>query len=274
MTALLLALACLGGARAEEPEVWSALFTGRLLASADADHSAAAAAYQAVLEHLPADDAQRGVLSYWLGRSLLDAGEPQKAWTVLVEAASTDDSQVREGARKLLAGLQLAETRLRSLPLVTSFEDGRSPLVRGWTRGDLEDLRVVRDAPGARSALAWKVDVVAGQDDFLRAALSEQAQALARLRLRIRSARFGSQVRVLLEDEQGVRWSSPVLAVPADAWLPVDLGLSDFAPADAPAAGRRPRLGSIRALELRDVTAFLSEERGENRLFVVDLELR
>ncbi len=274
MTGLLVALALLGGARADEPEVWSSLYAGRLLASADADHSAAMAAYEAVLDHLPADDPQRGALSYWLGRALLDAGEPQRAWGLLVEAAKSSDHQLRFGARKLLAGLQLAEARVLSLPLTARFSDSSSPLVRGWTRGALEDLRVVQDARGGTPALQWSVDVVAGQDDFLRAALGPEAQKLSRLRLRLGATRFASQVRVLLEDNEGVRWTAPVLAVPKEGWLPVELDLADFAPADAPAAGRRPRLGSIRALELRDVTAFLSEDRGPNALLVAELELR
>ena len=274
MTGLLLALALLGQSEADEPEVWSALYAGRLLASADADHGAAVAAYEAVLEHLPADDPQRGALSYWLGRALLDSGEPQRAWKMLVEAAQSDDPQLREGARKLLAGLQLAEVRVQSLPLSARFAEGRSPLVRGWTRGALEDLKVVREVRGAAAALAWSVDVVAGQDDFLRAALGPGAQELSRVRLQLGSTRFPSQVRVVLEDDEGVRWTAPILAVPEEGWLPVALGLSAFAPADAPAAERRPRPGSIRALELRDVTAFLSEERGENVLLVSELELR
>lgn len=262
------------GAQAAGPEVWSALYTGRLLASADGDHAAAVAAYEAVLEHLPEDDPQRAELLYWLGRSELDAGRPQAAWPHLVDASESSDDEIREAARKLLAGLLLAEARVTSLPLATSFDDGRSPFVRGWTRGDLKDLRIMKGDARDGAVLAWEVEVQAGEDDFLRAALTNDARALSRLRLRLRSGAFPAQVRILLEDAEGARWTAPVRTVPAGEWLPVELTLNSFSPADAPAAVRRPEPGSIRAVEVRDLTAYLSEQRGQNTLYIDDLDLR
>ena len=256
------------------PEVWSSLYNGRLIDSIDRDQSAAIAAYEAVLEHLPEDDPQRGAVLYWLGRAQLDAGARDAAWVHLEAATKAGDSVIRSDARRVMAHVELAERRIPTIPFSTAFETELQPLVRGWTRGARADLAVTDGVDPSNAVLRWRVEVQEGSDDFLRAELAPGAGAVQRLRLRLRASDFVGQVRILLEDAQGERWTAPVLSVPTDAWMPVSLGLLDFAPADAPAALRRPEAREIRAIEIRDVSAFHGTERGPNALMIDDVDIR
>ncbi len=161
-----------------------------------------------------------------------------------------------------------------ALPYLTGFDDGLGAFVRGWPRGQREDLGTAHPAGADGGALAFHVEVRAGEDDFLRVELGPGAAGVERLRLRLRADRFPAQLRLLVEDRQGQRWTGPVFAVPVATWVDVDLSLADFAPAEAPAALRRPDPGQLRAIELRDLSAYLSAERGENTLFIDRFDLR
>ena len=97
-----------GPALASGPEIWSALYNARLIESADRDQRAASDVYEAVLEHLEAEDPLRGELLYALGRARLDAGDRAGARAALVQAASPNNPpQAREPAEALLARLEL-----------------------------------------------------------------------------------------------------------------------------------------------------------------------
>ena len=255
------------------PEVWSSLYNGRLIDSIDRDQSAAIAAYEAVLEHLPEDDPQRGAVLYWLGRAQPDAGARDAACPPRGRHQGRD-SVIRSDARRVIAHVELAERRIPAIPFSTAFETELQPLVRGWTRGARADLAVTDGVDPSNAVLRWRVEVQEGSDDFLRAELAPGAGAVQRLRLRLRASDFVGQVRILLEDAQGERWTAPVLSVPTDAWMSVSLGLLDFAPADAPAALRRPGAREIRAIEIRDVSAYHGTERGPNGLMIDDVDIR
>ena len=89
-----------------------------------------------------------------------------------------------------------------------------------------------------------------------------------------RADAFDARLRILLEDVEGRRWTAPVLVIPSDDWLALELGVASFVPAEAPASRSRPDGAAIRRIEIRDVTAFHAADRGENRLFFDDVDLR
>lgn len=261
-------------ALASGPEVWAALYNGRLMASADRDQAAAIAVYETLLADLPDGDPLRAELSYWLGMAQLDAGRVDSAVQSLRDAARAGGVDVRVQARRTLADLQLRQQAIASLPFSTTFSAGVGPVVRGWNRGLPDALTVEPGDPADGKVLAWAVEVQAGDDDFVRVELQPETGPVARVRLRLRSTAFEAQVRVMVEDAQGERWTAPVQAVPAGTWVGIDRSLMDFAPADAPAALRRPEPAQVRAIEIRDVTGFHSTDRGENVLWVDDLDIR
>lgn len=260
------------GAHAGEPEVWAALNDGRLVQSLDRDPGAAVAIYEAVLNHLPDDDPIRGDLLYWLGRASFEAGDLEEALTSL-EAAARDPS-VHDVARTLSGRIQLQRLVVPALPYLEDFDLGRGNWVRGWPRGQDDDLTTANlDTPG-EAALAWTVDVREGEEDYVVLPLAPQRRPLQRVRLFMRSEVFGSHVRILLEDTSGRSWTAPLMELHTDHWTPVDIPLGAFVPAEAPASRQRPDGTAIRALLVKDVSAFHDVPRGNNVIYFDDVEIR
>ncbi len=272
----LLGLGFLGlgsAARADGPEVWAALYSGRLSESADRDPAASIAIYETLIEHTSEDDPIRGELFYWLGRARYGAGEIELAREALRHAARDPRSHVV--ARELQGRIEMEAGRVTSLPYREDFHGGRGSWVRGWPRGFDEDLGTEPSpGDGGDPCLTWLTEVAEGESDTILLPVTSGGRGLQRLRLELRSERFEARLRVMLEDSRGELWSAPVLEVGTEAWLTVDLPLTAFAPASAPAERRHPEGGTIRSLQVRDVTAFHTTSRGENRLYLDDVELR
>lgn len=273
MPAALLAAAVVlwGAARADGPEEWAALYNGRLAGAVDRDPAQAISVYDAVLAYLDDDDPLRGELRYWRGRARLDIG--QRAEAMLDLSAAAEDARMGPEARAFLGQLELAERTVLALPFHQDFDDGERSLVRGWPEGRRDDLSVVRlsDRPG--QVLAWRRNVREAEGDSILLALAAD-RAPERVRVTVRADAFDARLRILLEDVEGRRWTAPVLVIPSDDWLEVDLGVAGFVPAEAPASRARPDGAAIRRVEIRDVTAFHAADRGENRLFFDDVDIR
>ena len=264
-----LVLALCASAVAGVPGAWASLYDGRLSQSADHDAAAAIAIYETLLTHTPESDSMRGELLYWLGRARMSAGDRLGARETLASSAGYLSSRAQ--ARPLLGRLIALDLRIQQLPYFQRFGLDTGPWVRGWNRGTEADLTWEK-GPGGRVA-AWRVEVVEGEDDFLTLAL-EVPGRVQRIRLRVWADQFPAHLRILLSDKFGRHWTAPVVAVPIGQWQQLDLPLNIFVPAAAPAASGRPNGNHLRWLELRDVTAFYSEDRGENRVFIDDLEVR
>lgn len=270
--ALLAAAVALGGqARADGPEEWAALYNGRLAGAVDRDPVQAVSVYDAVLAYLDEDDPLRGELRYWRGRARLDLGQRKGAIEDLHAAA--EDARVGAEARTFLGRMELTERTVDSLPFSQDFDDGKRSFVRGWPEGRRDDLSVVRlsDRPG--QVLAWRRNVREAEGDsiLLEVAVDEAPE---HLRITVRADAFDARLRILLEDVEGRSWTAPVLVIPSDDWLALDLGVASFVPAEAPASRARPDGAAIRRVEIRDVTAFHTADRGQTRLFFDDVDLR
>jgi tetratricopeptide (TPR) repeat protein len=268
---LLLIAALTSPAQADSPEEWAALYNARLMASADRDPAAAIAVYDAVLQHLADDDPLRGELLYWRGRARLEEGDRDVAIADLRQAA--DEPRSGPQARAYLGRILLAENTVHKLPHNETFDDDGGAWVRGWPQGRLDDLAVVSLADQQGRVLAWRRVVREAEPDSIHLALSPGA-APERLSMAIRSDRFDAWLRILAEDADGGRWTASVLQISSDGWLNLDLAIDTFVPADAPASRQRPDGTPIVRLEIRDVTAFHAQDRGENRIFIDDISIR
>lgn len=265
------AVALCADARADGPEEWAALYNGRLVDAVDRDPASAIPVYDAVLAYLDDDDPLRGELLYWRGRARHDLGQRDGALEDLNAAA--EDARIGPEARTFLGRLELVERTVRDLPFEQDFDDGQRSFVRGWPIGRRDDLSVVKlsDRPG--QVMAWRRMVREAEADSIVLGLAADT-APEHLRLTVRADAFDARLRILLVDVEGRRWTAPVLVIPADDWLRLDLGIASFVPAEAPASRARPDGAALRSVEIRDVTAFHAADRGENRLFIDDVELR
>jgi hypothetical protein len=257
-------------AEAGPPEAWASLHDARLSQSLDQDPAAAIAIYEAMLSHTPTHDPMRGELLYWLGRARWSAGDAPGAQKTLQSAAATDSGKRR--ARILLSRMAARGRAMRHVPYRQEFGLDLGPLVRGGEVGEDEDLRW-SEGPGGRVA-EWTTEVVAGVEDTVIAAFDTDGERVRRIRVRIYAEIFPAHIRILVEDDRGGSWTAPVVVVEAGRWQVIDVPLSGFVNAEAPAAQGSPNGKRLKWLTIRDVTAAHSEDRGPRRLMIDDLELR
>lgn len=262
---VLLSAAIAGGA-----EDWSSQYNARLSQALGSEPSEAIAVYEALLAQLPQNNPQRGDVLYWLGRARWSAGDITGAKQSLESARGYRNSRPR--ARILLGRLAAEEKAIRKIPYRQDFRLNTGPWVRGWERGREDDLSV-HDGPGGRVA-RWMTEVQEGEDDFLIFGLDADGVKISQFGMRLWVDSMTTHVRILIEDDDGRRWTAPVQVIKAGAWQDVVLPLNEFVRADAPAAKGSPDSRKLKWFIFRDVTAFHSAARGENTILVDDLSVR
>jgi hypothetical protein len=90
----------------------------------------------------------------------------------------------------------------------------------------------------------------------------------------LRTESLPAKVRVVLEDEEGRRWLSPVKTVGSGQWVNLELSLSMFSDETNPASPAAPSGESLAFLVLLDQTAVLTAQEGDNAIFVDNLVVR
>jgi hypothetical protein len=267
---LALWLVCIAPVFAGGAEDWSSQYDARLSQALGSEPSEAIAVYEALLAQLPQENPQRGDVLYWLGRARWSAGDLAGAKQSLESARGYRNSRPR--ARILLGRLSAEEKAVRGVPYREEFRHDAGPWVRGWERGRENDLSV-HDGPGGRVA-RWVTEVQEGEDDFLIFGLNTDGAKIGQFAMRIWSDSLTSHFRILIEDDEGRRWTAPVQVIKAGKWRDVSISLKDFVRADAPAARGKPDSRRLKWFIFRDVTAFHSAARGENTVFIDDLSIR
>ncbi len=268
----LLLLALRAGATEAGPEVWNGILDARLMESLERDPGTAMNAYDALLQDLSDDDPLAGELLFWMGRAAFEAGDVDRSLELL--RRSVRSSRPHPDAAMLLARIRMEARRVAALPYQQDFSEGTGGWVRGWVRREAEELTTVDlDGAGGR-ALAWRTDVREGETDFIVLAFGDLPRGPVRLKMLIRAGVFPAHIRILAEDEEGRRWTAPVVVADTRDWLAVDLPFNTFVPAEAPAARRRFDPRTIRRLIVRDVSAFHETQRGPNTIYVDDVEIR
>ncbi|MAY79355.1 MAG: hypothetical protein CL930_01045 [Deltaproteobacteria bacterium] len=271
MLAGMLLLALSGPVWAGAAETWAAQYDARLTQAAGNDPSGAIAVYETLLAQMPNTDTMRGDVLYWLGRARWSAGDSQGARQSLESALEYRASKRR--ARVLLGRLAVAEKAIRSVPHKSDFRINAGPWVRGWERGQETDLTVDDGLGGG--VLSWKTELVNRLDDFIIMGLDTDGDKVTQLSFRVQTDTVETHLRILVEDEEGQRWTAPLQIVEVGKWSQVRLQLATVMPAEAPAAeGRSLDLSAVHRVILRDVTAYHTQDRGKNTIFIDDFEIR
>ncbi len=267
--ALVWALATLP-ALAGSAEEWSSTYDARLSQALGANPSEAIAVYEALVAQIPASHDQRGEVLYWLGRARWSAGDLAGAKRSLESARGYFSSRAR--ARGLLGRMDLKERAIHDLPFKQDFRLSTDPWVRGWDRGQASDLSVIDGETGRMAR--WKTEVVPGVEDFLSMQFDTDGAKVRTVSMDLRTESLPAKVRVVLEDEEGRRWLSPVKTVGSGQWVNLQLSLSMFSDETNPGSSAAPSGESLAFLVLLDQTAVLTAQEGDNAIFVDNLVVR
>lgn len=254
-------------ARADETSAWESIYDARLAIVSEGSPEIAVKYCEAALEELAPGDPDRGAVLYTLGRTRWELGEVDAARAALREAAT--DPKAGAAARALLARIELLDVAVARLPAVCGFEGGLCGFRRSWTTVEKGPLQV-RPLEG-NAALAWDVQVKAQETDRIALALVDGLPVRS-LHLRARAEAFPADLRFTLFDGAGGRYSAPVVEVPTDRWLEIELPLAAFQAQDPTARARTPR--RVRLLEIEDLTGLLLPDRGENTIWIDDAAVR
>jgi hypothetical protein len=254
-----LALLFLGSAQAGEPEIWAALHDARLLESLDGDPEGAIAIYELLLEDLESGTElwEQCILS--MGRARMNMGDLDGARSALL--LLTDRSSVKQDARAMLVRIEMQQRKVGSLPYVDPIGIGQSKWIRGWTRGALDDLHFT-DEP--EPCLAWELQVVHSQTDFIVLSLGVLEQRPERMEITVRSREFTSRIIVVLEDHDGGQWRSEILDIPTGDWTTIDVDLNALIRLSG--ENRMPDPRRLRSLIVQDMTGQVSAQQGSNRI--------
>ncbi len=257
-------------AQAGGPENWSSAYDARLGQAMGAKTSDAIAIYEALIAQIPQGHEQRGDVLYWLGRARWSSGDVEGARRSLESASRYRGARAQ--VRLLLGRMDAEKHAIDRVPLTVDFSASTEPWVRGWDRGRSADLSLSEEED-VRS-VKWTTEVEEAEVDFLVFGLKLDGAPLTSVQITVRSERLQGRYRLLLEDEQGRLWTTPVQSVPTDRWTTLDLPLSDFVRADDPTDSRHPSGWGLKWVVLRDVTALHTDQRGENALYIDELTLK
>ena len=255
-------------AQAGSPEEWSSTYDARLSQALGADPSEAIAVFEALLAQIPATHEQRGEVLYWMGRARWSAGDLGGAKRSLQSARGYRAS--RDRARGLLGRMDLKERAILKLPFQQDFRLSTDPWVRGWDRGQDSDLSVVDGEAGR--FVRWDTEVVPGVEDFLMLQMDMDGARASIVSMDLRTETLPAKVRMVLEDESGQRWMSPLKTVGSGQWVTVQVPLTEFS--DVSDSKRAPSGANLVSLTLLDQTAVYTAQEGENAIFVDNLIIR
>ncbi len=269
LLALALALAIMP-AVAGSPEEWSSTYDARLSQALGADPSEAIAVYEALVAQIPATHDQRGEVLYWLGRARWSAGDLSGAKRSLESARGYQASRMR--ARSLLGRMDLKDRAVQALPFQQDFRLSTDPWVRGWERGQDSDLSVVDGDDGR--VLQWKTVVVPGSEDFIGMQLDTDGDRISVVSMDLRTESLPAKVRVVLKDEAGRRWLSPLKTVGSGQWVTLDMPMKSFTGELDSASPGKPNGARLVSLLLLDQTAVHTAQEGKNAILVDNLIIR
>ncbi|MCP4807251.1 MAG: tetratricopeptide repeat protein [Proteobacteria bacterium] len=258
-----------GLAWGQDVRAWQGLYEGMLIESAEGDLDGAIGWYEGLITGIPDDDPSLGELNFWLGRARYAEGDAEGARKALRIAMDAPD--VEDRARALLAQIDSEELRVRRLPMTYKFSSGTGHWLHSWKHGDKGYLASEVPPSSEDPALAWHTNVVDRETDAIGLWFDDRAPRPDAIEMDLRSGDFAATLRLIVEDDAGQRWEYAEIRTSTSAWVRVEAPLSEFIPLDA-GSGSHPR--SVRALSLWDVTAYTRPDRGENVIYMDNLQIR
>jgi hypothetical protein len=118
------------------------------------------------------------------------------------------------------------------------------------------------------SCLAWDLQVVQSQTDFIVLSLGPLSTMPHRLEITARSREFLSGIIVVMEDHDGGQWRSEILDLPPGDWSELQIEISEL----VRLSGDRevPDAARLRAIIIQDMTGQVSALQGSNRIEIRD----
>jgi len=246
----LLVLASSAPVHASGPEEWAALHSGRLMAALDRDPMAAISVYEAVIEHLDADDPLRADYMFWLGRAWFEAGQPEEAINAL--AAIDSRSSVSLTARALHGRIKLDQNRLKTLPVTIEPDQDGAPIVVGWS-ADAAPLTVVPAAGGGPTTLSWPLATDQLRAGFLAVGLDPDAGQLESVQLVAQSSTVVLAARVIVETFDGQTYAGVPSVLRPGVWTNVEARVGQLRSRSPGNSPLNPRNVSMVAIEMAPV---------------------
>jgi hypothetical protein len=251
---------------ADRTPVWEELHYALMVEAVDGTPAVAAQLLTETLGDLGPGDPFRAELLFWLGRSQMEIGKVEEARASFQESA--DMPIGGDAARTALAAMDIEQEQLTRLPLTCTFDADDCGVVRAWSGTEKGEL-AIRDASDA-VVLAWDTTVEPGETDGLHVGLAP-GLTLRRIVLQARATAFPADLRLTAVDASGARFSAPMVRVASDRWTSWSSTLEGFAPITPGILSRSPR--QVRVIEIEDLTALLSTDRGPNTILIDDLVL-
>lgn len=232
-----------------------------LLARALGDHATAVTGLQFVVRNGAAEDASRAWALYWLGTSLIEAGDPEGAREALRECIRVGPA--RAACMEQLGRLQVQAQAIRAVPTVWGF-DREHGIAQAWTQSDRGTLRV--EEIDGDPALVWTTQHDEWAPGALLFAVEGARPAPRTFHARVRSRGRDGWFAVVFVDARGADHVQPPIHLPADQEVTVDLPLGS---ARVVASGAALDPASLSLVILHDVTA-LTDASGGPSTFVFD----
>jgi len=260
-----------------EPPAREVIADGLYLESGMGDHEGAARQYESVLaradvpEHLRAE----AYLRLGLARERLEeVGKAEEAYAALI--AELPGSRWAEDARSRLQSLQEDRMRVRSLPLLFTFDASTDGLFHARTRAHKGALNheVLQDESGEHAVASWRTYVVAREDDLTQVGFGDGVFVRGDLTIKLRAVAFPAHLVFFLVDAEGRRFGTATQVVrPEEGWRTLTFTAADFRNrASGAEAGYTAE--PITNLWVQDVTGYASTDRGENVIWIDELALR
>ncbi len=254
------------GERDDAVRDWEAQHDARLAEALDGTPEVAALYYRELLQNIEIEaDPSRERLDaetlYWFARSLYALGDVNGALEALRLAVA--EPTIRPLASALVAIIEADVRREGGLPVDFRFEDDtRSFDVAAGSTGNISHERLKEGG-----VLRWRSQVRAGEVSRLELPLRPSVP-LHSLAFRVKAREFSADLQVTVQDGAGRRFAAPLVRVPTDDWLRVELAAASFRPLVGGGV-----MGRISSVQLENLTGYLSSERGAQELLVDDFRL-
>ena len=250
---------------------------GLYLESGMGDYAGAAARYRELTERTDVADHLLAEAWFRLGRAEERLGnvEPAEvAYQHILDSMAA--SRWAEDARSRLQSIEEDRKRVRGLPVKFQFTDDTGGLFHARTHSHKGTLahEVLEDHEGSHRVASWRTYVAAREDDLTQVGFAPGVVVRGDLALELRAVNFPAHLVFFLVDEEGRRFGTATQVVrPEDGWKRLEFSARDFR--DRASGSEDPYSPeAITNLWIQDVTGYASTDRGENIIWIDELDLR
>ena len=259
----------------EEPR--DIIADGLYLESGMGDYAAAAARYRELTQ-------RDGVAEHLLAEAWFRLGRAEERLGKIADAelayqhilGEMGVSRWAEDARSRLQSIEEDRKRVRGLPVRYLFTEDTGGLFHARTHSHKGSLshEVLEDHVGRHEVASWRTYVAAREDDLAQVGFAADVTVRGDLAVVVRAVNFPAHLVFFLVDAEGRRFGTATQVVrPEDGWKRLEFEPGDFR--DRASGSEDPYAAEpITNLWIQDVTGYASTDRGENILWLDELDLR